>query len=105
MLVAPSPCSSLDTSTSGLSGSSVSTQVIPVSNVAYKSAFSTGGRLLDQLRISLTPKLVQVLVFLQDWLRSEKLKQPGSLEEDLDNLEQIEKDFANEGKDPTIVDV
>lgn len=65
--------------------------VIPVSNVAYKSAFSTGGRLLDQLRISLTPKLVQVLVFLQDWLRSEKLKQPGSLEEDLDNLEQIEK--------------
>ena len=34
MLVAPSPCSSLDTSTSGLSGSSVSTQ---------------GTRLLDSL--------------------------------------------------------
>uniref|UniRef100_A0A3Q7HYR5 HAT C-terminal dimerisation domain-containing protein n=2 Tax=Solanum lycopersicum TaxID=4081 RepID=A0A3Q7HYR5_SOLLC len=64
---------------------------IPVSNVASECAFSTGGRILDSFRISLTPKLVQALVCLQDWLRSEP--QPISIEEDLDFLEQLEEDF------------
>ncbi|KAF3645263.1 GLABRA2 expression modulator [Capsicum annuum] len=38
---------------------------------------------------SLTPKLVQALGCLQDWLRSES--QPISVEEDLDSLEQLEQ--------------
>jgi len=44
---------------------------IPVSSVASECAFSTGGHILDSFRSSLTPKLVQALVCLQDWLRSE----------------------------------
>lgn len=44
---------------------------IPISSVASESAFSTVGRILDQFRSSLTPKLVETLVCLQDWLRSE----------------------------------
>nr|XP_009781000.1 PREDICTED: zinc finger BED domain-containing protein RICESLEEPER 1-like [Nicotiana sylvestris] len=44
---------------------------IPISSVASESAFSTVGRILDQFRSSLTPKLVKTLVCLQDWLRSE----------------------------------
>ncbi|XP_075096417.1 zinc finger BED domain-containing protein RICESLEEPER 2-like [Nicotiana tabacum] len=48
-----------------------------------------GGRILDSFRSSLTPKLVEVLVCLQDWLRSEPL--PVSVEEDLDVLEQLEQ--------------
>ncbi|KAH0669918.1 hypothetical protein KY285_025523 [Solanum tuberosum] len=64
---------------------------IPVSSVASECAFSTGGRILDSFRSSLTPKLVQALVCLQDWLRSEP--QPISIEEDLDFLEQLEEDF------------
>ena len=62
---------------------------IPVSSVASECAFSTGGRILDSFRSSLTPKLVQALVCLQDWLQSEP--QPISIEEDLDFLEQLEE--------------
>jgi len=62
---------------------------IPISSVASESAFSTGGRILDQFRSSLTPKLVETLVCLQDWLRSESL--PINVEEDLDFLETLEE--------------
>ncbi|XP_009790028.2 zinc finger BED domain-containing protein RICESLEEPER 2-like [Nicotiana sylvestris] len=77
--------------------------VVPVSSVASECAFSTGGRLLDSFRSSLTPKLVQALVCLQDWLRNEKLKQPISVEEDLDKIEQLEQDLASNGKDPSVI--
>ena len=62
---------------------------IPVSSVASECDFSTRGRILDSFRCSLTPILVQALVCLQDWLRSEP--QPISIEEDLDFLEQLEE--------------
>ncbi|KAM3281126.1 zinc finger BED domain-containing protein DAYSLEEPER-like [Capsicum chacoense] len=78
---------------------------VPISSITSESAFSIGGCLLDLFRSSLTPKLVQVLVCLQDWLRNEQLKQPVSVEENLDNLQQIEKDLASAGKDPTVFDV
>ncbi|XP_028118778.1 zinc finger BED domain-containing protein RICESLEEPER 2-like [Camellia sinensis] len=42
----------------------------PVSTVASESAFSVGGRILDPFRSSLTPKMVEVLVCIQNWLRS-----------------------------------
>ncbi|KAH0648267.1 hypothetical protein KY285_033515 [Solanum tuberosum] len=64
--------------------------VIPISSVASECAFSTGGRILDSFRSSLTPKLVQTLVCLQDWIRSES--RHVSVEEDIDVLEQ---DLAN----------
>lgn len=43
---------------------------ILVSTVVSKSAFSTGGCILDQYRSSLTPDMVEALVLLQNWLRS-----------------------------------
>ncbi|KAM3247032.1 hypothetical protein P3L10_008799 [Capsicum annuum] len=71
---------------------------VSISSVALECAFSTGGRVLDSFRSSLTPKLIKALVCLQDWLQSES--QPISIEEDLDSLEQLEQDLAKVGKDP-----
>ena len=43
---------------------------VQVSTVASESAFSTGGRILDPFRSSLTPKMVETLVCTQNWLKS-----------------------------------
>ncbi|KAH0689722.1 hypothetical protein KY289_017080 [Solanum tuberosum] len=61
---------------------------IPRSSVASECAFSTGGRILDPFRSSLTPKCVQCLICVQDWLRQET--KPICVEESLKFLEKIE---------------
>ncbi|KAK9174956.1 hypothetical protein WN944_026960 [Citrus x changshan-huyou] len=43
---------------------------IPVSTVASESAFSTGGRILDEYRSSMTPDMVEALILTQNWLRT-----------------------------------
>ncbi|KAH0636238.1 hypothetical protein KY289_036153 [Solanum tuberosum] len=61
---------------------------IPMSSVASECAFSTGGRILDPFRSSLTPKCVQCLICVQDWLRQET--KHICVEESLEFLEKIE---------------
>jgi hypothetical protein len=41
---------------------------IPITTVASESAFSTGGRILDDFRTSLTLFMLEALVCMQDWL-------------------------------------
>src|SRR5262249_25455248 len=57
--------------------------MVPVSTVASESAFSAGGRTLDEKRQSLSAKMLEQTVLLKDWLAAEKRKQ-GLMEEDYD---------------------
>ena len=43
---------------------------VPVSTLASKSAFSTGGSIQDPFRSSLAPEMVQSLICTQNWLQS-----------------------------------
>ena len=43
---------------------------VPVSTLASKSAFSTGGSIQDPFRSSLAPKMVQSLICTKNWLQS-----------------------------------
>ncbi|KAM3221584.1 zinc finger BED domain-containing protein RICESLEEPER 2-like [Capsicum annuum] len=76
---------------------------IPMSSVASKYAFSTGGRILDPFRSSLTSKCVQYLICVQDWLRQET--SPICVEENLEFLEKIELEMAISGRDSCIINV
>lgn len=60
---------------------------MPISTVASESAFSTGGRVIDKFRSSLTPKTSEALVCTQDWLRST----PADLQEMTVNGPQLEE--------------
>ncbi|XP_054790824.1 zinc finger BED domain-containing protein RICESLEEPER 2-like [Prosopis cineraria] len=72
---------------------------IPISTVASESMFSTGGRVLDAFRSSLTPKVVQALICAEDWLRHSI---PVVVEEKLDDIQRIERDFQRIGLESAV---
>ena len=47
---------------------------VPATSVASEAAFSTGGRIIDESRSSLSTDTVEALVTTQDWLPSRKQK-------------------------------
>ncbi|KAF7124341.1 hypothetical protein RHSIM_Rhsim12G0119000 [Rhododendron simsii] len=63
---------------------------VPVSTVASESAFSTGGRIIDQFRSSLSSSMVKTLVCTQNWLLSTV---PISLRQAMDKVEDFEREL------------
>ena len=68
---------------------------IPISTVASKSAFSTGGRVLDPFCNSLSPNTVEALICTQNWLRSKDSTKPINLREAMDEVENYELESGN----------
>ncbi|GAU31155.1 hypothetical protein TSUD_315800 [Trifolium subterraneum] len=66
---------------------------IPVSTVASESAFSTGGRVLDEYCSRLSTRTVEALICTKDWLGGSPTPLP--TQEDMEDLEIIERDDMN----------
>jgi hypothetical protein len=66
--------------------------VVPVSAVASKSAFSTGGRVISSFRSSMSPKMVESLICAQSWLHlSPKDLDIQEIIRDLQNYEELKE--------------
>ncbi|KAI9154093.1 hypothetical protein LWI28_020806 [Acer negundo] len=77
---------------------------MPISTVVSEPVFSSGGRVLDSFRSSLTPKMAECLICTQNWLQAkhrtsqleEEIMQAQSDDSSLENLQFVED--ADTGK-------
>ncbi|KAK1408316.1 hypothetical protein QVD17_39978 [Tagetes erecta] len=63
---------------------------IPITTVASESAFSAGGRILDDYRSSLTKDMVELLVCGGDWIKSVSKATIQTLEQSAKEEENLE---------------
>nr|KAJ0213174.1 hypothetical protein LSAT_V11C400183290 [Lactuca sativa] len=75
---------------------------IPISTVASKSAFSTGGRVLYAFRTCLTSKMVETLVCTQYWVRESH--EPINIDDILLEVEKMEEEDLTMEKPTIIID-
>ncbi|XP_054808631.1 zinc finger BED domain-containing protein RICESLEEPER 2-like [Prosopis cineraria] len=64
---------------------------VPVSTVASESVFSTGGRVIDDYRSSLSPKMTEALICAQNWLvAGQSLSEFVSMFHEVDNFQETD---------------
>ncbi|GJT47309.1 zinc finger BED domain-containing protein RICESLEEPER 2-like protein [Tanacetum coccineum] len=68
---------------------------IPISTVASESVFSTGGRVLDAFRSSLTPPVVESLICTEDWFRKNSMLLDVKIGMRYKRLKRLVKDGSN----------
>jgi hypothetical protein len=71
---------------------------IPITTVASESAFSTGGRMIDPYRSSLSPKTVEALVYTKNWLRYSPISAHESYLSNVEDEERYKLDSGNGNK-------
>ncbi|BBG93704.1 BED zinc finger [Prunus dulcis] len=76
----------------------------PVSTVASESAFSAGGRVLDEKRTRLTPQICEALMCLKDWEDADFQTQ-SFVDDDLSYFEDDSTSFHNEEREMTNADI
>ncbi|CAN0903363.1 Putative AC transposase [Linum grandiflorum] len=69
---------------------------VPITSVAFKSAFSFGGRLLDPHRSRLQPSTVEVMVCCRSWIQDEVRGRGGVIEREMQQMEGIFSTLAME---------
>ena len=65
--------------------------IVQVSTVASESAFSTGGRILNSFRSSLSPWMVKALSYSKNGLISEKDKEPIFIRQYMDEVQAFDE--------------
>jgi len=69
---------------------------VPASTVPSESAFSTGGRIIDPLRCSLSTSTVEALICTQSWLQTSQNKVSArEAAEDIQTYEEIREEFLS----------
>ncbi|KAK2642059.1 hypothetical protein Ddye_023822 [Dipteronia dyeriana] len=81
---------------------------MPISIVAFESSISSGGRVLDPFRSSLTPKMVECLICIQNWLqakyhRSQLEEEVMLAQNDDSSLENLQFIEDSETETPTVI--
>ena len=72
---------------------------VPVSTVASEASFSTGKRVINPERSSLSPKMVEALICGQSWLRSSPNKI--DIRQTIDDLHKYEELARGTKQDPS----